>query len=114
MGGLMGMTHTKQKRIYISPPHAHVSADFPLVQAYVSGINELIFKVCFVDGAPWLSPVMRFQLSCYIIWITATAKIKENREACCSSVHVMCMKSKLGWLLININAPLHALPIIKG
>lgn len=46
----------------------------------------------------WLFPVMIFQLSCYIIRIMATAEIKENcellmSEACCSMVHVMCIKS---------------------
>lgn len=56
----------------------------------------------------WLFPVMIFQLSCYIIRITATAEIKEHcellvKEAYCSMVHVMCIKSQLGWLLININ-----------
>lgn len=41
------------------------------------------FKVCFGDGAPcvffdaWLSPVTTFQSGGYIIWIRATAEIKE-------------------------------------
>lgn len=75
--------------------------------AYVSGITELIFKVCFGDGAPcfflffldaWLSPVMLFQLSCYIIWIRATAEIKESceplaLEVCGGMVHVICIRS---------------------
>lgn len=71
-------------------------------EAYISGITELIFKVCFGDGGSlcffyaWLSPVI-FQLSCYIIWIMAMVEIKEPseplvQEACSSMVHVICIR----------------------